>query len=86
MFSLFGTIRTHRLLLVLISVFPASAIMIYSGFHVRSHAVVMAKALSEAMAVLSVFIVKKAEELHSMSIFLPRRRSLPRGQEYQIRY
>ena len=37
-FSFFRTIRTHLLLLVLISVLPALGIMIYSSIQQRSHA------------------------------------------------
>jgi hypothetical protein len=71
-FSFFRTIRTHLLLLVLISTLPALGIIIYSGFQQRSQAVNTAK--SDALQALLMFTAKKAEERHSISIFLPRRK------------
>ena len=67
-FSFFRTIRTHLLLLVLISVLPALGIMLYSGFRERSHAVAMAK--SDALQVVKNFSYDHERAVESTRQFL----------------
>ncbi len=67
-FPFFKTIRTHLLLIVLISVLPALAIMIYSGVRERSHAVDMAK--SDALQVVKNFSYDHERAVESTRQFL----------------
>ena len=67
-FSFFRTIRTHLLLLVLISVLPALGIMIYSSIQQRSHAVKMAK--SDALQVVNNFSYDHERTVESARQFL----------------
>jgi two-component system cell cycle sensor histidine kinase/response regulator CckA len=67
-FSFLRTIRTHLLLLVLISVLPALGIIIYSGFRERSQAVSTAKA--DALQVVKNFSNDHERAVESARQFL----------------
>ena len=56
-FSFFRTIRTHLLLLVLISVLPALGIMIYSGLKQSSHAILLLNLMFLCAAVIGIMFV-----------------------------
>jgi PAS domain S-box-containing protein len=64
----FKTIRTHLLILVLISVLPALGIIIYSGIERTSHAIDMAK--SEALGVAKTFSYDHQRAVESTRQFL----------------
>jgi two-component system cell cycle sensor histidine kinase/response regulator CckA len=67
-FSFFRTIRTHLLLLVLISALPALGIIIYSGFQQRSQAVNTVK--SDALQVVKNFSYDHERAVESTRQFI----------------